>query len=111
MEKYLAALLLSVSFSVNANIIRGTVPIVCADEQGFAEAITNFNEEPMLTALSNRDMGEGLLVPTSLVVFINTKTGTFTIAEKIDDKYCVVAMGENMKPYPGENREMPRKGT
>ena len=111
MEKYLAVILLSLSTAVNANLIRGAVPIVCTDEAGFVDAITNFDEQPMLTALSNRDMGEGLLVPTSLVVFVNTKTGTFTIAEKIADKYCVVAMGENMKPFVDEEVAKPYKGT
>lgn len=104
MEKYLAALLLTVSLSVNANIVRGTVPVVCSDEQGFADAITQFNEEPFVTALSSRDMGEGLLVPTSLVIFLNPKTGTFTIAEKVADMYCVIAMGENMKPFIEEDK-------
>lgn len=59
MEKYLAAFLLATSVSVNAKVIQGAIPVVCTDMEGFAEAITDFNEEPMLTALSSRDMGSG----------------------------------------------------
>jgi len=111
MEKYLAAFLLMTTMSVNAKIIQGAVPIVCADEKTFIEAIAIFNEEPFITALSNRDLGNGLLTPAALVVFLNPKTGTFTIAEKVDEMYCVVAMGENMKPYLDKENKPPRTGS
>jgi len=111
MEKYLAAFLFAVTMSVNAKNIQGTVPIVCADEKEFIGTIVSFDEEPFITALSKRDMGNGLLTPAALVIFLNPKTGSFTIAEKISDMYCVVAMGENMKPYLNEENKPPRKGT
>lgn len=111
MEKYLAALLLMVTVSASAKIIQGTVPIVCADEKEFSEAIASFNEEPILTARSNRDMGGGPLVSAALVVFLNTKTGTFTIAEKVDEMYCIISMGENMKPFYSKDGQTSRKGT
>ena len=111
MEKYLIAFLLSVTISANAKNIKGTVPIVCADEKEFVEAIVSFDEEPFITALSKRDLGNGLLTPTSLVIYLNPKTGSFTVAEKISDMYCVVAMGENMKPYLDKENKPSRKGT
>ena len=111
MEKYLAAFLFAATVSVNAKTIQGAVPIVCADEKTFIEAIASFNEEPFITALSKRDMGNGLLTPAALVIFLNPKTGSFTVAEKISDMYCVVAMGENMKPFFSEENKIPRKGT
>jgi len=104
MEKYLAALLLMVTVSASAKIIQGTVPIVCADEKEFIDTIVSFDEEPFITALSKRDMGNGLLTPTALVVFLNPKTGTFTIAEKVDEMYCIISMGENMKPFIAEDK-------
>jgi hypothetical protein len=110
-EKYLAALLLTFGVSVNAQTIKGTVPIICADEVTFADTLDQFGEEPVLTALSKRDMGEGFFVPASMVVFLNIKTGTFTIAEKIDNMYCVIAMGENMKPFFDNESNTERKGT
>jgi hypothetical protein len=111
MEKYLAAFLLMITASISAKNIQGSVPIVCADEKEFVEAIVSFDEEPFITALSKRDLGNGLLTPTALVIFLNPKTGSFTVAEKISDMYCVVAMGENMKPYLDEENTAPRKGT
>lgn len=111
MEKYIAAFLLSITATVSAKNIQGSVPIVCADEKEFVEAIVSFDEEPFLTALSKRDMGNGLLTPAALVVFLNPKTGSFTIAEKISDMYCVVAIGENMKPYFDDEIKIPKKGT
>ena len=111
MEKYLVALLLMTTVSVSAKNIQGSVPIVCADEKEFVDAVTSFNEEPVLTARSNRDLGSGLLVPAALVVFLNRKTGTFTIAEKVDEMYCVIAMGENMQPFYSDEQKASRKGT
>jgi hypothetical protein len=111
MEKYLAVFLLSITTSVYAKNIQGTVPIVCADEKEFIDAIVSFDEEPFITALSKRDMGNGLLTPTALVVFLNPKTGTFTIAEKVDEMYCIISMGENMKPFYSEDGQTSRKGT
>ena len=77
----------------------------------FVDAVTSFNEEPVLTPRSNRDFGSGLLVPAALVVFLNPKTGTFTIAEKIDGMYCVIAMGENMQPFYSDKQTALRKGS
>lgn len=111
MEKYLVAFLLMTSVTVSAKNIQGSVPIVCADEKEFIDAIDSFNEEPFITALSKRDLGNGLLTPASLVIFLNSKTGSFTIAEKIDDMYCVVAMGENMQPFYSSDSKTSRKGT
>ena len=39
----------------------------------------------------------------SLVIFVNLKTGSFTIVEKVEEqKYCVLAVGGNFEPVPAE---------
>ena len=111
MEKYLAAFLLATTVTVNAQTIKGTMPVICADAKTFVDTIVDFGEEPVLTAQSSRDMGDGMMVPTAMVIFLNTKTGTYTIAEKVDNMYCVIALGENMKPYFDKDTGTQFKGT
>lgn len=110
MEKYLAALLFCVTSATHAELIKGTIPIICTDVEQFASTMEEFGEVPLLTGLSNRDTGEGLMSPFSMVVFANSKTGTFTIAEKVADMICVIGIGENLKPYPMEEAEGKKTG-
>lgn len=98
MKKFLLPLLFFPVFS-HAEVIRGTIPIMCTGMKEFVNTMAEFEELPLLTALSNRDFGNETVVPTALVVFVNAKTNTFTIAEKLEDKVCVIAIGENMKPF------------
>lgn len=84
-------------------LIHGSVPVVCAGLEDFAETMHEFGEVPMLTGLSNRDTGNKVMTPFALVVFANPKTGTFTIVEQVADRYCVISLGENLQPYVQEN--------
>lgn len=83
--------------------VKGTIPVICANLEEFASTLEQFNENPFITALSSRDMGDGVLQPTAMVIFYNNETRTFTVAEKIGDYFCVIAVGENMQPYFDEN--------
>lgn len=85
--------------------IRGAYPVMCVPMEEVAKTIEEFEEEPFITALSHRDTGDGKPVPFAMVIFYNYKTGTFTIGEKIADKICIVAAGENLKPYVEEQEE------
>lgn len=106
MEKYLAALLLCVSSISQAQVVKGTIPIICATAEEFSSTILDYKEEPLLTGTSLRDTGQSdALTPFALVVFVNPETGTFTIAEKVADMYCVIGIGQNMKPYIDEEKK------
>jgi hypothetical protein len=82
--------------------IKGSFPVVCADLEEFAKALEDFEEIPLLTGMSVREFENESPFSTALVVFANGKTGTFTIAEKFNDKICIVTMGKNFKPYIDE---------
>lgn len=98
MKKFLLPLLFLPVFAYPQST-KGTFPVVCAGIEEFANALEGFEEIPLLTGLSVREFGSESPVSVGLVVFANGKTGTFTIAEKFDDIICVIAMGENLKPY------------
>ena len=99
MEKYLAAILLAFGFSVNAQVVKGTIPIMCTNLESLAQTLEEYKEVPLLTGLSKRDTGDGALWPFSMVIFANGETGTYTIAEKVENMYCVIGIGENLKPF------------
>lgn len=71
----------------------------CLTLQRLTEVLEKHEEKPMMTFVSYRAIGEqGTQYPT--VMFVNPKTYTYTIAEKIrEDFYCVVSVGTNLKPY------------
>lgn len=101
MEKYLAALLLCVASVGQAQVVKGTIPIICATAQEFSSTIVDYKEEALLAGVSLRDTGQSDgLTPFAMVIFTNPDTGTFTIAEKVADMYCVIAIGKDMQPYP-----------
>lgn len=83
--------------------ITGNVPVICVNLEDFVSAIEEFNEVPYITAMSSRDIGDETVKMSSMVIFYNEKTKTFTIAEKIGNYYCVIALGENMELYFQKN--------
>ena len=111
MEKYLAAILLAFGFSVNAQVVKGTIPIMCTSLESLAQTLEEYNEVPLLTGLSKRDTGDGTLWPFSMVIFANGETGTYTIAEKVENMYCVIGIGENLQPFVDKETQEPYKGT
>lgn len=98
MKKILLPLLFLPVFS-HAEVIRGTIPIMCTGTKEFVNTMAEFEELPLLTGVSSRDFGDGNIVPLSLVIFANGKSGTFTIVEKLEDKVCVISIGEKLQPY------------
>lgn len=111
MEKYLAALLFCISSATYSQGVLTSVPVICTNLEELADALEKFNEIPILTSMSYRNSSEGNSYEFPSVIFANTKTGTYTIAEQVNDMYCVVSIGENLKPYVDDPEEMPRKGT
>jgi len=72
---------------------------ICIKVESLAEVVTEFGEEPSLTMISVRETQRGQVeIPT--VLFINYETKSWTMVERVDkDRFCVVATGENIKPY------------
>ena len=74
-------------------------PATCVNIETLAELLEEFQEDPAMTMTSIRASGDDFAT-NALVLFINYETKTWTMAERIPgNRYCVIATGENIKPY------------
>ena len=81
------------------NVTTVQVDAYCVNTQSLYQIITEHEEKPMLTAISVRMIRDSE-VPLATVLYVNPDTKSWTLVEKIrDDLYCVVGMGDNIKPY------------
>ena len=77
--------------------------LICMSEQLFLSTLKEFDEKPMLSMMSNRITDtdgnrEERVFP--VILFVNSSTGTWTMAEKQSgDKVCVVSIGQQIKPF------------
>ena len=77
-----------------------TYAAVCVNIDTLAELVTDFDEAPSMTMNSFRERRNGSLTKIPTVMFINYETKTWTLVERVnDDRYCVIATGEDIKPY------------
>jgi hypothetical protein len=101
MESSLAAAVFSAMIPVTNldNVTTVQVDAYCVNTQSLYQIITEHGEKPMLTAISVRMIRDSE-VPFATVLYVNSETKSWTLVEKIrDDVYCVVGMGDNIKPY------------
>lgn len=73
------------------------LPVVCVNQKLFLETVDEFEELPFIRGLSTRDGADN-----SLVVFLSPKTKTWSIVEKVGNRYCILAVGEGMEPVPSD---------
>lgn len=74
-------------------------PIPCTDIKTLAVVLEQFEEKAAMTMTTSREVS-GNIIESPTILFVNYKTKTWTLAEKItDDSYCVIATGDNIKPY------------
>jgi len=96
----LAALLFSTPALAQNRVMQ--FPATCVNIETLAELLEEFEEDPAMTMTSIRASGDDFAT-NALVLFINYKTRTWTMAERIPgNRYCVIATGENIKPYTPE---------
>lgn len=75
---------------------------ICTIKTIFAETITKYGEVPIMRGQSLRNVN-GAMVVMNTVLFMNMKSGSWTLAEQMsEDAYCVVAMGQNWEVYNAE---------
>jgi hypothetical protein len=99
--KTLLAMSLLIPAMVFASPQIKTYQAMCLDSKDLTSTIDEFKEIPYVrgtnTPLAEQDS------KTSLVVFVNPTTGTFTIVEKVaDNLYCIMAVGGGFQPVPRE---------
>jgi len=75
---------------------------VCVDLNTLELTLQEFEEIPFVRGLSNRDP----IGIVSLVVFVNPKTGSWTIVEKIQTgRYCILGVGSDFEAVPNNLRQ------
>jgi len=103
LNKILTSLALTVGLTIQPSIAseakKVPVDLICVNLETLDELLTEFGEEAALTMMVNRESKTGIS-SNPMVFFMNPKTKSWTLVEKISEKYyCVVALGENVKPY------------
>ena len=70
-------------------------PSVCMDGTGLETLTDRFDETPMARGIAVYP------TPSSMVIFINVATGSFTVVERVaTDRYCVLSVGGSFESVP-----------
>jgi hypothetical protein len=110
MKKLLAILLMmpviAVSdvriIEVNSEVKTVPIPSYCVTLQHLSDILDEHDELPLIRGKSVRETDKEPSV-NPLVVFMNGKTGSWTIAEKMPSNlYCIIAVGSGMQMVPGD---------
>lgn len=92
--KYLI-LVVALLFSPLAFTQTRLLPVECGTIKELSEAMVSFDEKPFATGETTRASGNRT-INSVVIFFLNKKTGTWTVAEKIaNDVYCIVSSGSN----------------
>ena len=101
MKKLLVLLCMIPNLVFAQEVMNEPRTISCVNKESIYKLVGNFDEIPFIRALNVPVLG--LLTFTSLVIFVNTKTGSFSIVEKVEEqKYCILAVGASFEPVPAE---------
>ena len=80
-------------------------PAVCVDAESLSKTVDEFKELPFARGLST-NMTDTEAPHLSLVIFVNPKTQTWTIVERVDpNRYCIMAVGQKFEPVPADIRD------
>jgi hypothetical protein len=80
-------------------------PAVCVDAETLSKTVDEFKELPFARGISI-DLGNAESAPQSLVIFVNPRTQTWTIVERVDaNQYCIMALGQKFEPVPADIRD------
>lgn len=107
--KKLIAMFLLVPSLVLANPLKSdlevaTMQTICLDIKSLTELLNEFEEIPYVRGQSRSITNDGPSL--SLVIFVNPKSGSFTIVERADkDSYCLLAVGNRFEPVPKETQD------
>jgi len=96
------AALAVVPFSAMAQQDSAESTTTCISLKALTELIRKFEEKPAMAMKSYRTI-KGEQVVHGTVLFINYETRSWTLVERTHkDRYCVVAMGQDISPIPAE---------
>jgi len=101
MKKLLILLCIIPNLVFAQEIIKETRTVACTDKKTIYDLVGDFDEVPFIRALNVPVVGQEYV--TSIVIFVNPKTGSFSFVEKVEEqKYCILALGGKFEPMPAE---------
>ena len=101
MKKLLILLCMIPNLVFAQEVINEPRTISCVNKESIYKLVGNFDEVPFIRALNVPVLGLSGFNP--LVIFVNQKTGSFSIVEKVEEqKYCILAVGGSFEPMPAE---------
>ena len=100
--KSLAFVLLMIAYPIAAQeVITESRTVSCVNKEDIYKLVGDFDEVPLIRALNAPVLGVPIF--NSLVIFVNSKTGSFSVVEKVEEqKYCLLAVGVRFEPMPAE---------
>jgi len=101
LKQMFASLALTVGLippSIASDLQQFPTTLVCVDQKGLTETITEFQELSFAGGVAMRYVPGVGLVKNNLVIFVNPTTQSWTIVERLSKElYCVVAVGEGFR--------------
>ena len=71
---------------------------VCVDIETLEQTLQKHGEKPFVVGVGHRLVdNKKVFHPT--VMFVNPKTKSWTLTEKVDNTYCVIGVGTKLEPY------------
>jgi len=101
MKKLLIFLCMIPNLVFAQEVINETRTVSCVNKEDIYKLVGDFDEVPLIRALNSPVLGVPIF--NSLVIFVNSKTGSFSVVEKVEEqKYCLLAVGVRFEPMPEE---------
>jgi len=105
MKRILASLIvmptLALAQAPQPDLQIATYQTACISGQDLVNLVGEFQEIPAVRGVSRGIVTEGASL--SMVIYVNAKTGTFTIVERAAaDTYCLLAVGAGFEAVPKE---------
>ena len=96
----ISALLALSSVAIAQPLQRVKMDVYCGDGAAMKRIVDKFEEEASINFISERLMVNGQIEQFEGRLFVNKKTNSFTLIEKIvDDLYCIIGSGNSIKPH------------
>lgn len=90
----------SLVFSTAALAQTSMLPVECGTMQELTKVLVEYDEKPFAIATTQREM-KGNMAENHVLFFVNAKTRSWTVAEKVsDNRYCVITGGINFSLVP-----------
>lgn len=86
---------------LNPPLIPGQLQVVCSSLAQLESMLKEYSEIPLARGLVTREN-----TTSSLVIFVNPETQSFTVVEKTPNGlYCVLALGQKLEAVPKDDRK------